>query len=135
MSKTLVQRCGRGRASVVGVCVAAAGAYLAIGLVRGELALAVVAPAITIGYAALLVALGRRGEPIALLSGDVRDERQVQVLQRAAAATGQALVVVLVAGALVGLATGSRYAATFCYLCAFGGLTFAAATVWYSRRG
>jgi hypothetical protein len=115
--------------------VAGACAYLAIGLARGETALAVVAPAIMIGYAALLLLLGRRGEPIALLSGDVRDERQAQVLQRATAATGQALVIVLVAGALVSLAAGSQYAGMFCYLCAFGGVTFAVATVWYSRRG
>lgn len=134
-AKAFVGSCGGGRASVVAVCVAAAGAYLAIGLARGELALAIAGPTIMIGYGALLIALGGRAEPLALLSGSARDERQAQVVQRATAATGQALVVVLVVGALVSLAVGSRYAGMFCYLCAFGGATFAVATVWYSRRG
>jgi hypothetical protein len=32
------------------------------------------------------------------------------------------------------IATGSRYAGSFSALCAVAGVTFIAATVWYSRR-
>lgn len=133
--RTLAHACRRGPLGVTVVCVAAAAAYLVIGLVRDDLVLAIACPAIMLGYAAVLFALARRSEPLALLAGTVHDERQAQVLQRATAATGQALAIVLVVGWLVSLAVDSRYAAVFGYLCAFGGATFAVATVWYSRRG
>ncbi|MGH8962153.1 MAG: hypothetical protein ACRDWT_13360 [Jatrophihabitantaceae bacterium] len=124
-----------GRLAFAAVCGAAAIAYLTIGLVRNDHWLAFGGFAVMLGYGTLLLVFRKRGEPLALLSGNAADERQAQLMLRASAATAQVLVVVLVAGAMITLATGSRYSWVFCGLCAVGGCAFIAATVWYSRRG
>lgn len=123
-----------GRLAFAALCVAAALAYLAIGLMRDDHVFAFAGFAIMIGYGGLLLALRKRGEPLALLSGKPADERQAQVVQRSLAATCQLLLVVLVVAAMVSFAIGSRYAGVFCGLCAIGGLGFMVATAWYSRR-
>jgi hypothetical protein len=117
------------------VALAGAAAYLVIGVVRGDPALAVGGPVIMLGYIAILTVLRNRSEPAALLSRGPSDERQAQVMLRATAFMGHVLVVVLVAGALVSLAIGSRYTGVLCALCAVGGVAFGGATVWYARRG
>lgn len=123
------------RVRFAAMCVAAAVVYLLIGLSRHDTPLAIGGTAVMIGYAAVLLGFRRRAEPLALLSGQEADERQAQVLLRASAVSGQLLACVLVAGMLITLTTGSDYAGMFCNLCAVGGVTFIAATVWYSRRG
>jgi hypothetical protein len=128
-------RCGGGLAATCAVALAGAAAYLVIGVVRDNAALAIGGPVIMLGYIAVLAVLRNRSEPAALLSGASPDERQARVMLRATAFMGHVLVVVLVVGALVSLAVGSRYAGMFCALCAVGGLAFGGATVWYSRRG
>jgi len=124
------------RLVLFGVLCAAAGiTYLVIGLVRHDATLTIAGPLIMVTYAAVLLVLGRRSEPLALLSGGPGDERQAQVMQRATAATGQVLVAVLVVGALWSLAAGAQNALTFCWLCAVGGVSFVAFTAWFARRG
>jgi 4-amino-4-deoxy-L-arabinose transferase-like glycosyltransferase len=48
---------------------------------------------------------------------------------------GNALVLALLAGALATIALASRYFTVFGPLCLLAALSWAAATVWYSRRG
>jgi uncharacterized membrane protein len=126
---------GGGVVATAAVAVAAAVAYLVIGVVRRDPALAVGGPVIMIGYIAVLTVLRNRSESAALLSRGPSDERQAQVMLRATAFMGHLLVVVLVVGAMVSLAIGSRYIGMFCGLCAVAGVAFGGATVWYSRRG
>jgi len=63
------------------------------------------------------------------------DERQVEVMRRASAATGQLLTTVVVGGFLISLAVGAeRYAETFAYLGAVAGVCFIGSTIWCSHR-
>jgi hypothetical protein len=124
-----------GRTAFAIVCEVAALAYLAIGLARGDLALASGGCVGMLLYGAVLLVLGRRNEPMALLSGNPVDERQAQVMLRASAASMQLLAVVLVAAMLYTLATGSQYAPVFTGLCSLVGVSFIASIVWFSRRG
>lgn len=126
---------GGGRTAFAIVCDVAALVYLAIGLARGDLALAIGGCVGMLLYGAVLLVLGRRNEPMALLSGNAVDERQAQVMLRASAASMQLLAVVLVVAMLITLASGSKYAPVFTGLCAVTGLTFVASIVWFSRRG
>jgi hypothetical protein len=123
-----------GRIQFATVCVAAAIAYLSIGLVRHDRSLAITGPVIMIGYGAVAIALSRRSEAMSLLSSGPADERQQQVILRSTSFTGLVLVAVLVGGALWTLAVGSALANAFCLLCAVGGAAFAGSTVWFSRR-
>lgn len=133
--RDLRERRGGGLAATFALALAAAIAYLSIGIVRGDPALAVGGPVIMIGYIAVLTVLRNRSESAALLSRGPADERQAQVMLRATAFMGHVLVVVLVVGAMVSLAMGSQYVGVFCGLCALAGIAFGGATVWYSRRG
>lgn len=133
MSRTTTR--GRtGRLVFAIACLAAAAAYLVIGLVRGETGLAIAGPVFMLGYAGVLLTLGRRSEALTLLSSNPRDERQAQITLRSLATTGMVLVVVLVGGALATLAAGSAKAETFCGLCAVGGVVFVASMFWHARR-
>lgn len=124
----------RGRWAVLAVCAAAGLAYLGIGLAHGNTASGFIGLAIMLAYGAVLLAFGRRSEVLGLLAGSGSDERRAQIQLRATAATAHVLVLVLVAGAMWTLATGSRYAAVFCGLCAVGGASFIAATAWFARH-
>ena len=55
--------------------------------------------------------------------------------QRALAFTANVMVVVLVGGFLVTLATSSELTGMFAALCAGAGVSFAGGIAWYSRRG
>ena len=88
----------RGRAGVTALCVVFAAAYLAIGLVRHDAWLTIAAPVIMLGYAAFLLAFRSRSESVSLLGGTKGDERQRQVMLRAAAFMGNVLVLAVVAG-------------------------------------
>ncbi|HEU5008134.1 MAG TPA: hypothetical protein VFT67_14250 [Jatrophihabitantaceae bacterium] len=124
-----------GRTAFALVCDVAALAYLAIGLAHGDLALAIGGCVGMLLYGAVLLLLGRRSEPMALLSGNAVDERQAQLMLRAGATSMQVLAVVLVVAMLVTLATDSKYAPVFTGLCSLVGVSFIVSIVWYSRRG
>lgn len=124
----------RGRWLVLGTCLLAGVAYLAIGLARDEIGFAIAGLVVMLGYGAMLLLLGRRSELVGLLAGNGSDERRAQIQLRAAAATAHVLIVVLVGGAMWTLATGSGSAGVFTGLCAVGGLTYLLATVWCARR-
>lgn len=86
-----------------------------------------------VGYTALVVALGGRFEPMAVLSATNSDERRRQIDLKATAAVGRLLVVVLIAGAAWEMAHGSD--GPMVWLCAIGGAGYIAAVAYYSRRG
>lgn len=125
----------RGRWLVFGGCVAAALAYLGIGLARDQAGLAIGGLLIMLGYGVLLLVFGRRSEVVGLLAGNGADERRAQIQLRASAATAHVLVLVLVGSAMWALATGSRYTGVFSGLCAVFGISYLIATVWFARRG
>jgi hypothetical protein len=125
----------RGRWLVFGTCVAAALAYLGIGLARDDAGLAISGPLIMLGYCVLLLIFGRRSEIVGLLAGNGSDERRAQIQLRATAATAHVMVVVLVGSAMWALAIGSQYAGVLTGLCAVFGLVYLLATAWFARRG
>ncbi|MDQ2837981.1 MAG: DUF2178 domain-containing protein [Actinomycetota bacterium] len=125
----------KNRLRVPAACLVFGLVYLGIGLGRGDLALGFGGLAIMVGYGTALLLFGRRSEPIGLLGGEVTDERRAAIQLRASATTGQILVLVLVAGLLWSLATGSSYAGVFCGLCAVGGAVFIGSTAWFAHRG
>lgn len=125
---------GSGPVATFAVAVSAAIAYLVIGIVRGDAALAVFGPVIMIAYLAGLTVLRNRSEPASLLSRGPADERQAQVMLRATAFTAHVLVAVLVVCAMVSLAIGSRFVGVFCGLCAVAGVAFGGAIAWFSHR-
>ncbi len=128
-------RTSRSRWTVSIACVAFGLIYLVIGLARHQPGFAVAGLLIMLGYGAVLLIFGRRNEPIALLSGEVGDERRAAITLKSNAVTGQLLVLVLVIGFIGSLATGSDYTGVFATLCAIGGVCFIGCTVWFSRRG
>jgi hypothetical protein len=125
----------KGSVLVLGLCVLIGLAYLGIGLATDNTGFGVAGLAIMLGYAALLALGRRRSEALGMLAGDLGDERRVALTQRALAFTANVLVVVLVGGFLVTMATSSDLAGAFAGLCAVAGVSFAAGIVWYSRRG
>jgi Na+/H+ antiporter NhaD/arsenite permease-like protein len=69
--------------------------------------------AIFVVYAAFLFVMSPRSEVIALMSGEARDERQRSINEKATAATGGVLILVLVGGFLVATVLGSDTAMVF----------------------
>jgi hypothetical protein len=134
MSMTTDCRSRSGRLTFVIICIVAAGAYLGIGLARGETGFAIAGPLTMLVYCGVLLVLGRRAEPAELLSGKGTDERQQQIMTRALATTGLVLVCAIVIGAMVTLAAGAASANALCALCGVGGVTFVASTLWHARR-
>lgn len=135
MSTTHDTQRARGRWLVFAICVAAALGYLSIGLARHEIGFAIAGPLIMLGYGTALLVFGSRSEIVGLLAGCGSDERRAALQLRAVAATGQVLILAVLAGALWALAAGSDLAGVFVGLCALGGVTYLGATAWYSRRG
>jgi hypothetical protein len=115
-------------------CAVAAAAYLTVGLLRRDTALAIGGSAVVLAYGAGLLLFGRRSEPLALLGANPGDERQRLVMLRALAATGAVLVWTVVLALLVSLGVDSRYTGVLCGLSAIGGATFVAAIAWFSRH-
>lgn len=125
----------RGTRGVTAVALIFAVAYFAVGIVKHDVWLTVVAPLIMVAYLAVLYAFRSRSEPAALLAGEQRDERQRQVVTLACAATGNVLVAATVIGFFVALIVGNRTAVNLLSgLGALAGVTFAAAVFWFSRR-
>jgi uncharacterized membrane protein len=86
-------------------------------------------------YGGFLFAFSPRSEVVSMLSGEVGDERQRSINEKASAATFSVLVVVLVVGFVVATALGSDLAMVFADLSAFAGLTWLCALVVLTRRG
>src|SRR5579875_1750469 len=110
------------------LCIAFAGVYLTIGLVRHDAWLTIAAPVIMLGYAAFLLAFRSRSESVSLLGGTKGDERQRQVMLRATAFMGNVLVLAVLVGFFWALAAGNDTLSSVLALCgAIGGLSFGAA--------
>lgn len=124
-----------GSVLVLGLCVLIGLVYLGIGLATDNTGFGVAGLGIMLGYAALLAFGRRRSEALGMLAGDLDDERRVALSLKASAFTTNVLVLVLVGGFLVTLATSSDLAGVFAALCAVAGVAFAAGIVWHSRRG
>lgn len=108
--------------------------FLIAGLIADEPSAGIVGLVVMACYGAGLHLLRRRSESAALLAGEIRDERQLQIATRASALTGQVLAVVLVAGMLVSTARGAADAGTWSALCAVAGATFLLGTIVIARR-
>ena len=124
---------GARRWAVPGLCVVAAGGYLAIFLSTGKVALAIICAGIMLVYGAVLVVFSRRNEVAAILRDDRTDERHVRINLRASALTLQVLVLLALAMAFDKLVNGQDPGpwGTFC---AVGGVTYFAGVIFFSRR-
>lgn len=135
MTDRSAERRPSGPAGVLILCVVIGLAYLAIGLATEQTRFGIAGLLIMLAYGAVLVLGRRRAEAVALLGGEFTDERQQDIGQRALAFTAGVLLVALLGGFLVGLATQSEHTQVFAGLCALGGVAFAAGIVWHSSRG
>ena len=108
-------------------------AYLVIGLVNDDPASGVAGLAVMLGYAAVLALTRRRSETAALLAGEATDERRRFLTLRATALTGNVLVLAIVVGGLVTLATGSDAFPVFGGLAVLAGATFVGGLLYYQR--
>lgn len=135
MTDRPTERRSSGVGAVLLLCVVIGLAYLAIGLATEQTRFGVGGLLIMLAYGAVLVLGRRRTEAIALLAGDVTDERQQGIGQRALAFTATVLLVGVLGGFLISLATQSEHTQVFAGLCALGGVAFAAGIVWHSSRG
>ena len=125
---------GKGTSGVAIVGIVIGVLYFVFGLFRHQVVFGSIGLLIMLTYVGLLYGLRGRFEPAELLSGNPGDERQVQVVLRASALTGQLLICAVTAGLLVSLAAGSHYVIVFGTLSALGGASFIVATAWYSRK-
>ncbi|NGO66866.1 DUF2178 domain-containing protein [Streptomyces boncukensis] len=108
--------------------------YVAVFLARGDPGMAAGGFAIMAGYTLFLVLLSRRSEAVALLRGEVEDERRQIISLRAAALTGHVLILVVLTGFAIELTRGNS-AHPWDLLAAVGGVTYLLATVFFTRRG
>lgn len=120
----------RGVATVLAVCALAGLAYLVIGLATDQTRFGVIGLLIMLAYGAVLLIGRRRSEGVALLAGEVTDERREQLVLRSLAFTANVLVAVLVGGFLVTLAMESDLANVFAALSAVGALAFVVGICW-----
>jgi hypothetical protein len=100
---------------------------------HATLSLALLLAGIMVAYGLVLL-VGRRWEPIAVLSAPVQDERAVQVHTRASAAAGNLLALVIVGGFLYDLARGGLEHSIWPPLGAIFGAAYLVALVIFVRR-
>ena len=101
---------------------------------HATLSLALLLAGIMVVYGLVLL-LGRRWEPIAVLSAPVQDERAVHVHTRASAAAGNLLALVIVGGFLYDLARGGLDHSIWPPLGFVFGAAYLVALVIFVRRG
>jgi hypothetical protein len=101
--------------------------YLVAASVSGHPGLGAVMLAVMVAFSAAVVLASRRSETIRGLL-DRRDERIVGIDLRATAATGLALILAVLAGAVVELARGHS-GAPYTWLAAVGGLVYLGAVL------
>ncbi|GGX88455.1 hypothetical protein [Streptomyces hiroshimensis] len=101
---------------------------------RGDIMMAVLLPAISIGYGLTVTLSASRSDVAAQLSGHEEDERRQLINLRAAAMTGNVLVAALVCGVAYELAR-DELGGPFTVLSALGGFTYIVASAAYTRSG
>lgn len=124
-----------GIGGVLTVCVVMGLVYLAIGVATDQTRFGIIGLLIMLAYGAVLFVGRRRLEALALLGGAFTDERQNDIGQRALAFTANVLVIGILGGFLVSLATQSQHTEVFAGLAALGGVAFIIGIVWHSVRG
>ncbi|MCP2335876.1 hypothetical protein [Actinomadura rupiterrae] len=129
MSTERAQRWG---APVLGLVIGVV--YFGIFLAWGKVWMAVFGLAVMWVYSALLVAGSRRSETVALMRGEVSDERRRQINLRASAFALNVLVVVMVGMVLYEFARGHD-GRPWTWLAAIFALSYGGATAFYARRG
>ncbi|WP_026416760.1 hypothetical protein [Actinomadura oligospora] len=108
--------------------------YFVIFMAWGEVWMAVFGLAVMWVYSALLVLGSRRSETVALMRGEVKDERHRQINLRVSSFTLNVLVVVMVGAMIFELARGHD-GRPWTWLAAVFALTYGGATAFYSRHG
>lgn len=129
------ERGASGLAGVLTICVVMGLVYLGIGLATDQTRFGVFGLLIMLAYGGVLFIGRRHSEALALLGGQVTDERQADIGQRALAFTATVLVIGLLGGFLLGLATQSEHTLVLAGLCALAGVAYMVGIVWHSTRG
>jgi hypothetical protein len=119
--------------SVPALGVAGGIAYLVAAWISGKPGLGLALLAIMVAFSAAVVILGRRSETVRGLL-DRRDERIVNIDLRATAASGTAVILAVVVGAVVELGRGHS-GAPYTWLAAVAGLVYLGAVVVQRIRG
>ena len=122
-----------GRWVVPAFCVLAAGGFAAIFLTQGDVAGAISAAAIMLGYGLVLVVLSRRSEVAAILRSDGRDERRASIDLRASAFALRIVVLLAAVMFCIQLADGHEGGAWEA-VCVAIGVSYLAAVAVLSRR-
>ena len=118
-----------------------AGAFVLAAVVFGLALLGRAGPGLALAMGGVMVVyglvliVGRRFEPVALLAAPTSDERSVGLHTRAAAAAGQVLAAVIVGGFLYDLARGALDHSQWTPLGGAFGLAYLVALFVFSRRG
>ncbi|MEV4254578.1 DUF2178 domain-containing protein [Spirillospora sp. NPDC049652] len=126
------ERAERWGAPVLGVV--AGVAYFVLFMAWGKVWMAVFGVAVMWAYSALLVLGSRRSETVALMRGEVTDERRRQINLRASSFTLNILVVAMVGALLAELGRGHD-GRPWTWLGAVFALSYGGATAYYARRG
>lgn len=135
MTNQAPERRPSGIGGALTVCVVMGLVYLAIGVATDQTRFGIIGLLIMLAYGAVLFVGRRRLEALALLGGAFTDERQHDIGQRALAFTANVLVLGILGGFVVSLATQSQHTEVFAGLAALGGVAFIAGIVWHSIRG
>ncbi|NYF98149.1 DUF2178 domain-containing protein [Janibacter cremeus] len=135
MTNQARERGASGIAGVLTLCVVMGLVYLTIGVATDQTRFGIIGLLIMLAYGAVLFVGRRRLEALALLGGAFTDERRHDIGQRALAFTANVLVIGILGGFFVSLATRSEYTEVFAGLGALGGVAFIVGIVWNSVRG
>ena len=135
MTNEAPERRAGGIGAVLAVCAVIGLAYLAIGVATDQTRFGIIGLLIMLAYGAVLFVGRRRAEALALLGGAFTDERQHDIGQRALALTANVLIIGILGGFFVSLATQSEHTMVFAGLGALGGAAFIAGIIWHSTRG
>ncbi|WP_144440932.1 hypothetical protein [Streptomyces roseifaciens] len=112
-----------------------AGVVMAVVMaMRGDIMMAVLLPAISIGYGLIVTLSASRSDVAAQLSGHEEDERRQLINLRAGATTANVLVAALLCGVAYELAR-DELGGPFTMLSALGGITYIVASTAYTRAG
>ncbi|RFU41047.1 DUF2178 domain-containing protein [Actinomadura logoneensis] len=108
--------------------------YFAIFIAWGKVGMALFGVAVMWIYAAVLVLGSRRSETVAMMRGEVTDERRTQISLRASSFALNVLVVAMVGGLLVELGRGHD-GRPWTWLAALFAVSYGGATAYYAHRG
>lgn len=118
---------------VPATCVLAAGGFVALFLVKGQVSSAIATGGIMLGYGIVLVILSRRNEVASILRNDAVDERHASINLRASAFALRVIVLLAVVMFCVQLAAGRGFG-PWEAVCVAGGTSYIAALMVLSRR-